>query len=207
MRLKSEDEGGASRPRRSAVQVKKKVDKLWVFKILLTAVIISVGLTLASSEILSNAGYLLAFLVLAVFIFIGIFFDIIGTSVTSADEAPFHSMASHKVRGGVEAIRLIKNAEKVASICNDVVGDIAGIVSGTSAAIIVSRLVEDSSIGNVIMQLAMSGVVAGLTIGGKAVGKTFAINKNTKIVHFTARLISYKNDLFLKFRRNKGSRT
>ena len=37
-------------------------------------------------------------------------------------------MAAHKEAGAIEALRLIRNAEKVASFCNDVVGDISSIV-------------------------------------------------------------------------------
>jgi hypothetical protein len=67
-------------------------------------------------------------------------FDIIGVAVTAADERPFHSMAAHKEKGAAEALYLLHNASHVSSFCNDVVGDICGIVSGTTAAVIVSRL-------------------------------------------------------------------
>ena len=73
----------------------------------------------------------MAFLILLVIVMVGIIFDIIGVAVTSADEKPFHSMAARKVPGSQEAIKLLRNAERVSSICNDVVGDICGVVSGT----------------------------------------------------------------------------
>ena len=200
--MKADSEGTSTKGKKAAGG-KKRVNKRWVTGVLFAAVFISMALSFASSAALSNAGYVLAFLVLLVFILIGILFDILGVAVTSAEEAPFHSMAAHKERGGAEAIRLIKNAEKVSSICNDVVGDISGIISGASAAIIVSRLTADLRLDNVILQLVMSGAVAGITIGGKAAGKTLAINQSTRIVYFAARLISYKNDFFAKFRRKK----
>ena len=119
--------------------------------------------------------------------------------MTVAPEAPFHSMASHREKGAAEAIRLIKNSEKVSSICNDVVGDIAGIVSGTTSTIIVAMLVKDFSANNVLLQLAMSGIVSGVTIGGKAIGKIFAINKSVKVVYSTGKTIHF----FTKFRKRK----
>jgi Mg2+/Co2+ transporter CorB len=94
----------------------------------------------------------MAFVVLAVFVFVGIVFDIIGVAVTSASPKPFHSMASHREAGAAEALTLLRNAEKVSSFCNDVVGDISGIISGTTAAIIAARLMEDLSTESVLLQ-------------------------------------------------------
>lgn len=180
--------------------MKQKRDIGWIIKIVVWTIVLTVVFTLASSEILGNVGYVLAFIVLGVIIVVGILFDVIGVAVTASDQSPFHSMASHKERGAVEALRLIKNAEKVSSICNDVVGDISGIISGTASAIIVARLTADLSLGNLVTQLAVTAAVAGLTIGGKAIGKTFAINRSTDIVLFAARIINIKNRLFDKVR-------
>ncbi len=104
------------------------------------AVVLSAALSLASETSLSGAGAAAAALVLAVFIGLGILFDIIGVAVTAADPRPFHSMAAHKEPGAKEALVLLRNAGRVSSVCNDVVGDICGIVSGTTTAVIVVRL-------------------------------------------------------------------
>lgn len=160
--------------------------------------LISMTFTFASTEILGSAGYVMAFLVLAVFILLGIVFDTIGVAVTAASIAPFHSMAAHKESGAVEAIKLIRNAEKVSSICNDVVGDISGIISGTTSSLIVARLMIDLSTQNILLQLSVSAVVTGLMIGGKAVGKTLAINNSTRIVLEVGKLIHLKNRIFRK---------
>jgi hypothetical protein len=114
--------------------MKTKTNKRWFIKIIIISMCISMAFTFASSEILGSAGYVMAFLVLAVFILLGIFFDTIGVAVTAASTAPFHSMAAKKESGATEGLRLIRNAEKVSSICNDVVGDISGIVSGTTSS-------------------------------------------------------------------------
>lgn len=53
---------------------------------------------------------------------------------------PFHSMAAHREKGAKEALMLLRSASRVSSVCNDVVGDICGIVSGSTAAVIVTRL-------------------------------------------------------------------
>ena len=165
---------------------------------MLLSVIVSMTFTFASSEILGSAGYIMAFIVLAVFVFIGIIFDIIGVAVTSASPKPFHSMASHRETGAIEALSLLRNAEKVSSFCNDVVGDVSGIISGTTAAIIATRLMEDLSTESVLLQLVISGVVAGVTIGGKAMGKALAINNNTRIVLLTGKVIHLKTKLAIR---------
>ncbi len=163
----------------------------------------SVVFTLASSEILGNAGYITAFAALLVFILIGIIFDIIGVAVATAQPAPFHSMASHKEQGAAESLRLLKNAEKVSSICNDVVGDISGIVSGSTSAAIVANLARDFSVNSVFISLLASGIVAALTIGGKAIGKTLAMNQNTRIVLAVGKIISFAGRIFRKKARNR----
>ena len=146
-------------------------------------------LSLASEEALDGAGLPVAFAVLACFILLGILFDIIGVAVTAADERPFHSMAAHKTPGAREALNLIRKADKVSSFCNDVVGDICGIISGSTAAIIVARLQQAFSIRSLAISLAVTAVVSGLTIGGKAVGKTFAIEKSTTVLQLVGRVM------------------
>ena len=171
----------------------------WVITIFIVTIIISGTISFASNELMDVSSVPVAFIVLFVIILIGIIFDIIGVAVTSADEKPFHSMAARKVPGGHEAIYLLRNAERVSSICNDVIGDICGVVSGSAAASISAQVIMNFS-GNTgeIIMLLMSAMVAGLTVGGKAIGKTFAIGSCTKIVSAVGRFIwFFKNIPFL----------
>ena len=172
------------------VIMKKKSNLAWVIKIVLISIAASMAFTLASTEILGRAGYPVAFALLAVFIVVGIVFDVIGIAVAAASEAPFHSMASRRERGAAESLRMLRSADKVASFCNDVVGDVTGIVSGTTAALIAARLMEGLNTANLLFPLLISGCVTGLTIGGKAAGKAVAIRKSTAIVHRVGKIIS-----------------
>lgn len=178
--------------------MKLKADKRWIITVVVLSICVSMLLTFASERALDNTGYIISFIVLLAFISIGIFFDIIGVAVTSAKETPFHSMASHREKGAAEALRLIRKAERVSSVCNDVVGDIAGIVSGATAAVIVTSLARDFSLSNVLLQLAVTGLVSGVTIGGKALGKTAAINNSTGIILFVGKIIYFLTHLFGK---------
>ena len=77
--------------------------------------------------------------------------------------------------------------------CNDVVGDICGIVSGSTAAVIVLRVQEILPVRPPIIlavtSLGITALVSGLTIGGKAVGKTFALEKSTAVLQLVGRIM------------------
>ena len=168
-----------------------KTNFKWVIMIILVSIAATMVFTLASTEVLGRINYVAAFAILAAFIILGIVFDILGVAVTAATEAPFHSMAAHRENGAMEALLLIKSADRVSSFCNDVVGDVSGIVSGGAAALIAARLMQGLGTGNILLPLLISGAVSGLTIGGKAIGKTYALNNSTVIVQKTGKLLYY----------------
>ena len=146
----------------------KKSNLRWVITIFFLTIIISGTISFTSSSLMASSGMLVAFLILLFIVLLGILFDIIGVAVTSAEEKPFHSMAAKKVPGAAECIMLLRHADRVASICNDVIGDICGVVSGAAAATIAGEILTafQWSAGSLV-SLAMSALVAGLTVGGK----------------------------------------
>ncbi len=177
----------AEKPEKSG---KKKESRFrWAVQVFFISVALSAVLSLVSNEAMAGAGLALAFGVLMGFILLGILFDIIGVAVTAADERPFHSMAAHKIPGAREALRLIRRANKVSSFCNDVVGDICGIVSGSTAAIIVVQLQDALNFHSVVVSLTITALVSGMTIGGKALGKTLAIEKSTAVLQLVGRFL------------------
>ena len=161
----------------------------WAVQVFFIAIAVSGALSFASETALDGAGAPLALLILAVFIVLGIAFDIVGVAVTAADPRPFHSMASHREKGASEALMLLRNAGRVSNVCNDVVGDICGIVSGATGAVIVTRLQTAFSVQSVLVSVAVTALISGLTIGGKALGKTVAISKSTDVVYWAGRLL------------------
>lgn len=171
-------------------KLKIKPDWHWITTIFGTTIGISAAMSFFSNEILSGGGLILSFAVLLVIILIGILFDIIGVSVTAAEEKPFHSMAAKKVPEAREALKMLRRAERVSSFCNDVVGDICGVISGSAAAVIAAKAITGMSpvLGSVV-QLLLSAVVAGLTVGGKAFGKSIAMNNSTAILHAAAKVM------------------
>lgn len=163
----------------------------WVLAITIMAFFISIIFSFISESILPNVPVLIGVIVLIVFILIGVLFDMIGVAVTAADEKPFHSMSAQKVRGARVAITLKRNADKVGSFCNDVIGDICGIISGSAGVMVALSLSESFGVEQVILSLLVTGLTAAFTIGGKALGKGVAIAKATMILYECSKVISY----------------
>ena len=188
-------------------KLKIKPDWHWITTIFGTTIGISAALSFLSNEMLSGGGLILSFAVLLVIILIGILFDIIGVSVTAAEEKPFHSMAAKKVPEAREALKMLRRAERVSSFCNDVVGDICGVISGSAAAVIAAKAITGMSpvLGSVV-QLLLSAVVAGLTVGGKAFGKSIAMNNSTAIIHAAAKVMYLVKSLPGRLIRRKRDR-
>ena len=176
---------------------KKRSNLRWVITIFFVTIAISSAISFLSSAIMERVNVVVASLVLLFIVALGILFDIIGVAVMSAGEKPFHSMAAKKRRGAAEALMLLRNAEKVSSFCNDVVGDICGVVSGSASAVLavmaLQRFAPES-----VAQLIMSALVAGLTIAGKAMGKTLAMKQATGIVLAVAQPVAFFRRVFGK---------
>ena len=107
------------------------------------------------------------------------------------DVTAYTAMASRKIRGAKQAIRLVQNAERVSNVCNDVVGDICGIVSGAMGAAIIGRLVIGATHTETLFyNVFLSALIAAVTVGGKAVGKQIAMQYSKQIVFAAARVLS-----------------
>lgn len=169
---------------------KEHVDKKWIATVVIVAFLTSFTLSFISEMTIPNLSLWLGILVTLFFIFLGIFFDIIGVSVTTADEAVFHSMSSRKVKGANIAVKFKKNADKVSSFCCDVIGDVCGIISGAAGTTIAAILVTQFKFNTLFTSITIAAIIASITIGGKAIGKSFAINKSNIVLYEFAKFIS-----------------
>ncbi|MBE6158021.1 MAG: hypothetical protein E7160_04430 [Firmicutes bacterium] len=175
--------------RRHEKKKKELVDIKWILTIVVISFLLSVGLSFISEVTIKKATLIVSILITLLFIFLGILFDIIGVAVTASDEAIFHSMSSRKVKGAKVAVKFKKNADKVSSFCCDVVGDICGVISGASGITIALLLVENFSINPLVSTLVVTGIISSLTIGGKALGKSLAINKSNIILYEFSKVV------------------
>lgn len=180
-------------------QDKKKVkvakySKWWVWpiKIFFLSLALSLVFSIGSEFLMSKSGVVISALIIVVLIVIAVVSDMIGVAVTACSAEPFTAMASRKVRGAKEALLLLKNAEKVSSLCNDVLGDICGIVSGAAGASIVVRITASisSETGVLLIGALVSSFIAAITVFFKAMGKKYSIDNCNKITLIVGKVLS-----------------
>lgn len=187
-----ENSDNSPRPKKQQKDSKKSNgNHSWVIKVMVLSFVISATLSYVSKSALSGVNVIIALILLLLFIFLGILFDLLGTAVTAADPKPFNSMAARKVPGAKASLFLVAKASTVSNICNDVVGDICGIISGTMTAVIAVELSDVLPIPEIISAMIMTAFNAALTIGGKAFGKNIAMNYCEKIIYIASRIICF----------------
>ena len=162
----------------------------WILKVLLFTFIITILVSGLSNYISNNTNIIILIIITIIITIIGIIFDMIGTSVLTAKESNFHSMASYKVKGSKKGIKLIKNRSNIASFCNDVIGDICGIISGSMGAMIAIYISNNLKIDITISAILISSLLSTITIGGKALGKKYAIKQSDKIILLISNILN-----------------
>lgn len=153
----------------------------WIIKAFLMTFFIALIFSSITNVVINKCNYVALIIFSVLFILIGIFFDMIGTAVLTANESTFHAKSSKKIKGSKQSVLLIKNSSRIASICNDVIGDICGIVSGSVGAMLSIYISNVTQINVVYTTLIISSIISSLTVGGKAIGKKYSI-KNSDII-------------------------
>ena len=179
---------------------RKKKPMNWAVKATIITFILSFFLGIFADVLSKNLNFIPALLVLIFIILVGIFADMAGIAIATADERTLNAMAARKIRGAKEALSLLKNAEKATSIFNDVIGDIAGIVSGATGATIgvyIIGMIKDviasgnAQLGELLTLSMLSALIASMTVGGKAAGKKYAIKNAENIVYFVGKTVHF----------------
>ena len=183
----------------------------WTITITVITFLLAAVFTVVSTVALNGVGWISGLAIVLSIVLIGIFFDMIGIAATAADEIPFHAMASNRIHGARHSIRIIRNADRFASFCNDVIGDISGIVSGTATAIVIVQLSisfdwKEASMAENIGSIILTSLIAALTVGGKAMGKTLAIRYSKDIIFAVGKLLYILEEHFqiVIIKENKG---
>lgn len=190
MKLKKYKEKYSKKASKKPIKNKRLVDYKWIITVTILAFFISLAFSFFSETTIPNASSIVATIVILLFIGIGILFDMIGIAITVADLKTFNSMATKQVKGAKLAVKLIKNNEKASSFCNDVIGDICGIISRSAGVALSNILANTFNLNLFIVSLFITAIIAALTIGGKAIGKATAINKSTMILFHFSQIIS-----------------
>ncbi|TMW74115.1 hypothetical protein [Alteribacter natronophilus] len=185
----------------------------WSWMIAVITLVLAAIFAIISTSVLSGVAWGIGMLIVFIIVLTGVIFDTIGVAATAANEKPFHAMAAERLPGAKQSVHITRNADKFANFCNDVIGDIAGVISGTASAYVVLQLAVQMGHGEgstvqFIISVIFTSVVAALTVGGKSVGKTLAIEYSTPIIYQVGRLF-YLLEVKLKitiFSGNKGKK-
>lgn len=165
-----------------------KERRKWIVTVCCGTFILTFMMNWISNELLSGANMGLSFVILFVIIALGIITDMIGIAVTSVALEPFNAMASRRIPGAKTAVSLVKNAAKVSSVCNDVIGDICGVISGGVAVSITAKLAAVYGLrDSTLLGLIIAAAVSMCTVGGKAICKQIAMDNAVSIVSFISR--------------------
>jgi len=170
--------------------IKMNKQNRWVITVFILTFILSIIFSLISNSMAANFNNIVLSIVLILVIVIGIIFDIIGTGTISAKEATFHALNSKKIKGAKEAIYMIKNSNRISSICNDIVGDVCGIISGSIGAILAISISTSTGFNNTIISVIVAAIISSLTVGGKAIFKVIAIKNADKIVLTVGKILN-----------------
>ena len=152
----------------------------------------SAALNFGSISALRRLSLFPSLVVLFLVVAVGIISDVVGTAEAAAREDPFCAMASQRISGAREALRIVHAADSVASFCNDVIGDICGTLSGAVVATIVFQVASEgvrSSLGS--LNAVLVALTAAITVGGKAWGKGLAIHNYVAVLMAVGRLIRF----------------
>ncbi len=168
----------------------------WSLIIAVITFVLAAIFSIVSTTILSGVTWGIGMLIVFLIVLLGIISDTIGVAATAAAEKPFHAMAAERVPGAKQAVLITRNADRFSNFTNDVIGDIAGIISGTASTYVVIQLAlqmghGEGSILQLIISILFTSVVAALTVGGKSVGKTLAIQYSTEIIYQVGRLFYF----------------
>lgn len=177
----------------------------WIYTITIITFLVTIAISYITDVLMGNTGLIVAIFVVLAIVLIGIIFDTIGVAVATGSKQPFHSMAASKIKSAKYSLLLLNNASKVSNFFNDVIGDIAGIISGAASAVIVAKILSLNGdfFSYSVISVLLSSVVACLTVGGKAIGKEIAMTYSKEIVNFTGKVLFVLNEkTFVKFIKN-----
>ncbi|MGI6158287.1 MAG: hypothetical protein ACOYER_00290 [Limnochordia bacterium] len=161
----------------------------------------SITLNLGSNSVLAVVPVTVSMVLLLFIILIGVIFDILGVSAAAGEEAPFHAMASNRVPGAKQAIWLVRHADGVSTVCNDLIGDVVGTLSGALGVAILLQLRGSApKLSEALANTLMVALIAAITVGGKALGKNVAISKSTTILLVAGKILYSMEKIGARFR-------
>jgi hypothetical protein len=164
----------------------------WAIKIFFISLILAAGFSIVAEYFTQGLSLLAAFAVLILIVAMGVFSDLVGVAFATCPQKPFIAMSAKKVKNAKTCLSLLQKADIVSNFCNDVIGDICGIVSGAAgAAIAIKVFTNGSTLSEYVVSIFLSSLIAASTVAGKALGKGYAMRKNKEIVSVIGSIIVF----------------
>lgn len=162
----------------------------WIYKVFFITFILAAIFSGLSNILSTKFNSVILMLIILLVTIVGIIFDMVGTAVLTAEEKNFHAKSSRKIKGAKESIWVIKNNVRIANICNDIIGDICGIVSGGLGAVLAINLSAKFNFNLTITTIVVSSIISSLTVGGKAVFKGVAAQNCDSIIMSVGKILN-----------------
>lgn len=161
---------------------------IWTLQVTIFTFFLAVVVGLLSQIATKSSDIFVQIFILTFLILVSIIFDSIGVSATSSNlEVAMRYTTCPRVQRIAQ--KLIINSEKVNNICNDVVGDMCGILSG-GCCVNISIKLSQTGLNGLVATIVVSSIVTALTVGGKATVKGISVASSEQIVVMVAKLLS-----------------
>jgi len=152
----------------------------------------AVMFTLLSETFASKLNNLvLSVVFLIIIILINIIADLVGTAVTAASDTSFNAKAAKRIEGALQGLQLIRNADKVANIANDIIGDITTTVSGALGISIVVQIIRAGlQLEQFWLNVLLTALISVLIVTGKAVGKKISLSHPDEVIFIVGKMLA-----------------
>ena len=133
----------------------------------------------------------LALVFLSFVILINIAADVVGTAVTAASHVPFNAKSAKKIRGASHGLQLVKNADKVANLTNDMLSDITTTVGGALGISIALQVISlNPGISQFWLNILITAFIAAVIVSAKAYSKKIALSYPNDVIFFVGRILA-----------------
>lgn len=162
----------------------------WAMKITPVTFCLSMVSSVFSQLVTTHAPTAVSVMLLLIMMALSVIFDGVGVAVTSCNAQAVKKFLQYDAKRVKIAMELIANAEKVNSVCADVVGDVCGVLSGACGAALAASLIIKSGCGHGWLPILTAATIAGMTVGGKAFMKGVAVKNADKYIVLAAKILS-----------------
>jgi len=154
--------------------------------------VLAIVFTFISEYFTSKLNSIILSIVFLVFIvIINIAADIVGTAVTSASHVPFNAKAAKRIRGAPHGLQLIRNADRVANLTNDMLSDITTTVGGALGISIVVQIIKLApNASQFWLNILITAFIAAVIVSGKAYSKKIALSHPDDVIFFVGRFLA-----------------